>query len=48
MYDSSVDTQKHIDLVRKFLDMMAEILIGRGEIHDLSKLHGWKKNALTE
>ena len=43
MYDSSVDTQKHIDLVRKFLGMMAEILIGRGEIHDLSKLHGMEK-----
>jgi len=37
-YDSSPDTQKHIDRVQELLGMASDVLIKRGIDHDKSKL----------
>lgn len=43
MYDSELDTLKHIEMVRRFLDIVRKELHQRGMCHDLTKLSSPEK-----
>ncbi len=48
MYDSSKDTQEHIDNVAKFMNEIAKELTERGKNHDKSKLEDFEKPYFDE
>ena len=48
MYDSTEDTQKHITLVRKFLNQVMDNLQVRAIHHDESKLVDPEKSVFDE
>jgi len=48
VYDSTKDTQKHIDKVAYYLNKIAEELIERGKNHDKSKLEEPEKSILDK
>lgn len=47
-YDSTVDTFKHIAVVRGFLMRVVQSIINRAEAHDLSKLESPEKEVFDE